>query len=164
VYDRYACDNCTVTFVDKDKFTLPIVKFIKLVDWAIEPTRANDGDVGYDVYSAVDTVVEPGQVRMVESGISVELPSHTEMQVRPRSGMAKKNGITVINTPGTIDTGYRGPCNVLLYNTSDKNFLISRGDKIAQFLITTKLPYKFVEVKSLSKTERGEGGFGSTGK
>lgn len=164
--DFFCCATCSTIFRSPTKFSLPVVRFIKLRPDAVIPSRATAGDVGYDVCSVMDDEVTllPRQVTMIETGISVELPDNTEMQVRARSGMAKKYGIMVANAPGTIDTGYRGPCNVLLVNIGKEAYRISKGDKIAQFLITTKLPYKFVEVDSLGETERGEGGFGHTGK
>ena len=163
-YDLYTCEGCSTTFTDPTLYSLPPVLFKRLTDDAVMPVRAKEGDVGYDACSVVDVVLNPMEVVMVETGISVELPLHTEMQVRARSGMAKKYGIMVVNAPGTIDSGYRGPCNVLLINTDKEAYRISKGDKIAQFLITTKLPYKFVEVKNLGSTDRGDGGFGHTGK
>ena len=162
-YDMMVCMGCGVAFSQPTLFTLPSVKFIKLHPHAIAPARAKDGDVGYDVCSIEDVVLLPMRVVMVKTGISVELPLNTEMQVRPRSGLAAKHGIIVVNSPGTIDTGYRGPCNVLMMSTG-VTYNIYKGDKIAQFLVTPKLPYKFVEVAKLSDTERGGGGFGSTGK
>lgn len=163
-YDVYTCSQCGVIFSDPSAFTLPEVQFIKLDEDAVEPTRAKDGDVGYDAIGIMDATIHPGETVMVKTGISVQLPPHTEMQVRARSGMAKKHSIMVINGPGTIDTGYRGPCNVLLHNAGESTYDIKKGDAIAQFLVTPKLPYTFVEVSSLDETDRGEGGFGHTGK
>ena len=163
-YDMYLCDNCSVVFVAPWDFTLPEVKFKRLHPDAVIPTRAKDGDVGYDVVSIEETVLKPMEVVMVKTGLSVELPPNTEIQVRPRSGLALKLGIMIANSPGTIDTGYRGPCNVLLINTSPHTYHLAKGDKIAQFLVTPKLPYKFVEVDELSESDRGTGGFGHTGK
>lgn len=163
-YDTFVCDRCGVVFLDPPSFTLPPVLFIKLDEDAVIPNRASDGDVGYDAVSVMDVEIPSGSTVMVKTGISVELPPNTEMQVRARSGMAKKYSILVANGPGTIDTGYRGPCNVLLHNAGSGTYKVSKGDKIAQFLITTKLPYSFKEVDQLSETDRGEGGFGHTGK
>ena len=160
----FRCDTCSAHFSSPESFTLPKVKFIKLDENAIEPNRAKDGDVGYDAISIMDVVIAPRNTVMVKTGISVQLPPNTEMQVRARSGMAKKYGIMVINGPGTIDTGYRGPCNVLLHNTSDIEYVVEKGNAIAQFLVTPKLPYIFTEVDQLDDTDRGSGGFGHTGK
>jgi len=164
IYDRYRCNNCSITFESPDAFTLPNVKFKKLQEDAVTPTRAEFGDVGYDVVSIDNAVIYSCRTVMIHTGISVELPPHTEMQIRARSGMAKKYGIMVTNSPGTIDVGYRGECNVLLTNTGSDKYVIEKGDKIAQFLVTPKLPYTFVEVDELSSTDRGEGGFGHTGR
>ncbi len=158
------CAGCSAVFHDPKSFTLPEVKFIKLDKDAVMPARAKEGDVGYDAVSIQSAYIFPGETVMVKTGISVQLPPNTEMQVRARSGLAKKHGIMVINGPGTIDTGYRGPCNVLLHNSSKEVFTITAGDKIAQFLVTPKLPYTFVEVDTLDETERGAGGFGHTGR
>jgi dUTP pyrophosphatase len=160
----YSCGGCNVVFSTPSGFTLPDVKFKRLHPDAVIPVRAKEGDVGYDVCSIENVILEPMEVVMVKTGISVELPPHTEMQVRPRSGLAKNHGIMVVNSPGTVDTGYRGPCNVLLINTTTEDYIVRKGDKIAQFLVTPKLPYKFVEVDELSDTDRGVGGFGHTGK
>lgn len=164
IYDRYRCDDCSVTFESPDAFTLPLVKFIKLDEDAVEPVRAKDGDVGYDAVSIMDMEIFPNETKMIKTGIAVELPPNTEMQVRARSGLAKNHSIIVTNGPGTIDTGYRGPCNVLLTNVGKEKYTVSKGDKIAQFLVTTKLPYTFKKSESLSESDRGEGGFGHTGK
>lgn len=160
----YTCLGCSVRFDDPQRFTLPIVKFTPLHEDAVIPTREVDGDVGYSAVSIADYTLEPLQVVMISTGVSVELPPHTEMQVRARSGMAKKHGIMVVNGPGTIDTGYRGPCNVLLINTKTEPYTVKKGDAVAQFLVTPKLPYTFQEVTKLSDTERGDGGFGHTGR
>lgn len=164
INNTYRCNDCSVNFSSPDSFNLPEVKFIKLNENAITPTRAKEGDVGYDAVSIQDIDIYPGETAMVKTGISVQLPPHTEMQVRARSGLAKNSGIMVINGPGTIDSGYRGPCNVLLHNTSDNLFKVSKGDKIAQFLVTPKLPYTFTKVEALDETDRGAGGFGHTGR
>jgi len=163
-YDFDACAGCGVAFSSPAYFTLPNVKFIKLDPDAVVPTKAKDGDVGYDVCAIKDTILYPNFVEMVETGLSVELPPNTEIQVRPRSGLALKQGIMVANSPGTIDTGYRGPCNVLMLKTGITPYVIHKGDKIAQFVVAPRMPYKFVEVEKLTDTERGENGFGSSGK
>ena len=163
-YDLMVCMGCGVAFSQPGMFSLPDVNFIKLHPDAVTPTKAKDGDVGFDVCAIKDVTLCPGVVEMVETGISVELPPNTEIQVRPRSGLALKQGIMVANSPGTIDTGYRGPCNVLMLKTGNLPYVIHKGDKIAQFVVAPKMPYKFVEVETLTDTERGEGGFGHTGR
>jgi dUTP pyrophosphatase len=160
----FVCGECGTVFSSPWMFSLPDVKFIKIHPDAVAPARAKDGDVGYDVCSIRDVMLYPNCVEMVETGLSVELPPNTEIQVRPRSGLALKYGIMVVNSPGTIDTGYRGPCNILMLKTGNSPYVIHKGDKIAQFIVSPKMPYKFVEVEKLTDTERGEGGFGHTGK
>ena len=105
--------------------------------------------------------------KVIPTGLKFELSQNTELQIRPRSGMAYKNGVTVLNTPGTVDTGYRGEVKVLLINLSNETFTFEKGDRIAQGVIMNRVGSEFadlVEVTELSKTERGDGGFGSTGK
>ena len=125
----------------------------RLSDTATLPAYAHPGDAGLDLFAAVAVSLEPGESKLVGTGISIELPPNTEAQVRPRSGLALKNGITVLNTPGTIDHGYRGEVGVILINHGRARFDVQPGMKIAQMLIA---PY-------LSGTSRGQGGFGSTG-
>lgn len=163
-YDLCVCGGCGVGFSQPHLFTLPDVKFKKLHPDAVTPIKAKDGDAGFDVCAIEDVSLPLMTVVMVKTGISVELPEYAEIQVRPRSGLALKNGIMVVNSPGTIDSGYRGPCNVLLMNTKALVYHIKKGDKIAQFVVAPRMPYRFEEVDALTDTERGEGGFGSTGK
>lgn len=162
--DHCTCLGCGVIFDNPSSFTLPRVLFLKLHKDAVPPQREVEGDVGYSAVALEDYELPPMEVVMIKTGISVELPPHTEMQVRARSGMAKKHGIMVVNGPGTIDTAYRGPCNVLLINTKLETYNVKKGDAVAQFLVTTKLPYTFQEAQLLSDTERGDGGFGHTGR
>ena len=162
--DLWYCSSCSVLFKDFGQFSLEPVYFKKLDKDATLPKRTNETDIGYDVTSIDVVVIKPGETVMVQTGLSVELPKNTEIQVRPRSGMAKKYGIMVTNSPGTIDTGYRGPCNVLLTNTGKEVYPIAKGDRIAQFVITTKMPYEIIEVDSISSSDRGESGFGDSGK
>jgi dUTP pyrophosphatase len=123
---------------------------------------------GLDLLAAVPEdspmIISPGQRAMVPTGISVALPEGYEAQVRPRSGLASKHGITVLNAPGTIDADYRGEINVLLINHGDAPFAIRRGERIAQMVIASVLRAALVPTISLSSTERGGGGFGSTGR
>lgn len=108
-------------------------------------------------------VLEPGEVAMVPTGLQIALPAGYEAQVRPRSGLAVKHGITVLNSPGTIDSDYRGECKVILINHSKKAFAIERGERIAQMVIARHVQADWQEVDDLDQTERGAGGFGSTG-
>lgn len=135
----------------------------RLSEEAVVPKFAHAGDAGADLVSVEDVIIPAGERVLVSTGIAIELQPYMEAQIRPRSGLAIKNGITVLNTPGTIDCQYRGEVKVILYNTSPVEFHVEKGMRIAQMVIT-KLPETlFVEVDKLSETERGSGGFGSTG-
>jgi dUTP pyrophosphatase len=139
------------------------VRFRLLDSSAKLPTYAHPGDAGMDVCSIEDVVIAPGARALVKTGFAMEIPDGFEAQVRPRSGLAIKSGITVLNTPGTIDSGYRGEVGVILINLSDVPFHVEKGMKIAQMVIA-KFERAEVEVVSeLSSSERGAGGFGSTG-
>jgi len=127
------------------------------------PAYAHPGDAGLDLCAAVTVSLEPGESKLVGTGISIELPPHTEAQVRPRSGLALKHGITVLNTPGTIDRGYRGEVGVILINHGRARFDVRPGMKIAQMVIAPYLNVSVEEAEDLSGTARGQGGFGSTG-
>jgi dUTP pyrophosphatase len=144
-------------------FTLPYVKIVTIHEDAVIPTRAKEGDIGMDLYSVDDVIITSGKVEMIHTGICIKLPKNTEAQIRSRSGMGKK-GIMVANQPGTIDTGYTGEICVLLYNSKDDEYIVKKGDRIAQMVIAPKLPYKFKEVQELEETERGSAGFNSTGR
>ncbi|NNM31708.1 MAG: dUTP diphosphatase [Gemmatimonadetes bacterium] len=128
------------------------------------PARASEGAVGYDVRSAdADLDLEPGEIRLVATGWVVELPMGVECQVRPRSGLALKHGITLPNSPATIDPDYRGELKVILQNLGPESVRIERGTRIAQLVFKKFEIPDVVEADELSSTERGEGGFGSTG-
>ncbi len=130
---------------------------------AVLPSYAHPGDAGLDLCAAVSASLEPGESRLVGTGISIEWPINTEAQVRPRSGLALKHGISVLNTPGTIDHGYRGEVGVILVNHGPARFDVHPGMKIAQMVIAPCLTVTVEETGDLSDTVRGEGGFGSTG-
>lgn len=132
---------------------------------AVLPVYKTSGAAGADVCALVDSPVsiEPGCTKMIPTGLFFEIPEGYEIQVRPRSGLAFKNSVTVINTPGTIDSDYRGELNVLLINHGKENFTVSSGDRIAQIVVAPVTRGEFVVSSSLSETERGSGGFGSTG-
>ena len=139
------------------------LRFKKIHPDATLPSYAHASDAGMDVRSVEDvTVPAKGRV-LVHTGLVMLLPPMYEAQVRPRSGLALKHGITVLNTPGTIDSGYRGEVGVILINHGESPFEIRKGDKIAQMVIATVTRAEVVEADSLGATERGEGGFGSTG-
>lgn len=129
------------------------------------PSYLTDGSSGMDLYAAVDesVIVKPLQRVVIPTGISMELPEGFEAQVRPRSGLALKHGITILNSPGTIDEDYRGEIKVILINLGQEDFLIKRGDRIAQLILSKVYRADIVEVEDLNKTERNDGGFGHTG-
>lgn len=129
------------------------------------PAYQTDDAAGMDLYAAVDTPITlaPGEHALVPTGLSMALPAGHEAQVRPRSGLAAKHGVTVLNTPGTIDADYRGEVKVILINHGQAAFEITRGERIAQMLIAPVTRATLEEVSELPDTLRGEGGFGSTG-
>ena len=135
----------------------------RLVETAVLPRYAHPNDAGLDLHAAVDTVIEPGEAETITTGIAVELPSGTEAQVRPRSGLARTHAVTVLNSPGTIDEGYRGEIGVVLINHGRAPFHVERGMRIAQLVVQPRLEVDVVETETLSHTDRGAGGFGSTG-
>lgn len=140
------------------------LKFKKLSPDAIIPAYAHPSDAGMDVRSVEDLVIPPGKRALVHTGLVMALPPMYEAQVRPRSGLALKHGITVLNTPGTIDAGYRGEVGVILANFGDGDFEVRKGDKIAQLVIAPVVqPDEIVEIEEIDETDRGAGGFGSTG-
>ena len=129
------------------------------------PSRATPHSAGYDVRSAeADLELRPGEIRAVSTGLVMELPLGVECQVRPRSGLAARYGITLPNSPGTIDPDYRGELKVLLQNGGSSSVAIRRGERIAQLVFARFEAPEVTEVDSISETSRGEGGFGSTGR
>ncbi|MFX1561539.1 MAG: dUTP diphosphatase [Promethearchaeota archaeon] len=128
------------------------------------PKTAKEGDVAFDLFSIINYELRPGERFAVPTGIAVEIPPGYEGQVRPRSGLALKEGITVLNTPGTIDSGYRGEVKTIMINHNNEPFKITKGMRISQLAIRPVPIVEFIEVDELSDTERGEGGFGSTGR
>ena len=130
---------------------------------ATVPFYAQVGDVGLDLFSIEEAMVNPGERMLIHTGIRIQLPENTEAQIRPRSGLALKKGITVLNTPGTIDKGYRGEVGIILINHGNEPFLVKQNMKIAQMVIKPTITVEVEEVKELGETSRGEGGFGSTG-
>lgn len=127
------------------------------------PAYATGGAAGMDVLSAETISLKPGQRHAVATGFALAIPAGYEVQVRPRSGLALKHGITVPNTPGTIDSDYRGELKVILINHGGETFAIERGDRIAQLVLAPVVQAGWHEVEELDETERGAGGFGSTG-
>ncbi|WP_044642701.1 dUTP diphosphatase [Risungbinella massiliensis] len=130
------------------------------------PKQMSAGAAGFDLTAAVlqPTTIEPGKWRLIPTGISIAMPNGLEAQVRPRSGLALKYGITVLNTPGTIDADYRGEIGVILLNLGEQAFEVQRGERIAQLVFQQVASVKLQEVKVLDDTQRGAGGFGHTGK
>jgi dUTP pyrophosphatase len=135
----------------------------KVTEEAIIPFYAHEGDAGLDLFSVDNVTINPMERKLVHTGIKIQLPPNTEAQIRPRSGLALKNGITVLNTPGTIDEGYRGEIGIILINLSDEAFVVEKNMKIAQMVIKPTISPEIKEVSELDETIRGEGGFGSTG-
>jgi dUTP pyrophosphatase len=127
------------------------------------PAYATAGAAGMDVLAAEDATIAPGARRAVATGLALAIPAGYEIQVRPRSGLALKHGISVPNTPGTIDSDYRGELKVILINHGAQAFAVRRGDRIAQLVLAPVVRAVWSEVAALDATERGTGGFGSTG-
>lgn len=130
------------------------------------PSYATEGSAGVDLKANIDEPITlaPLQRVVVPTGLRIALPKGTEAQVRPRSGLAAKHGITVLNTPGTIDADYRGEVGVILINLSDKDFVINPGERIAQMILARYECFEWEDVEQLDSTSRGEGGLGSTGR
>lgn len=135
----------------------------KINENVIIPFQAHEGDAGMDLFSIEEASIKPMERKLIHTGIKIQLPKNTEAQIRPRSGLALKNGITVLNTPGTIDEGYRGEIGIILINLGSEDFKVEVGMKIAQMVIKPTLTIEVEEVIELTETTRGEGGFGSTG-
>ena len=146
------------------EFPVPVTRLDHASDLPL-PKYETSGAAGMDLLAAIDgeLVIEPGAVALVPTGLSFALPVHLEAQVRPRSGLAAKHGVTVLNAPGTIDSDYRGEIKAILINHGDKPFKIARGAKIAQMVIARHEQAELVESDELSESARGAGGFGSTG-
>ena len=135
----------------------------RLTPDAALPLYAHPGDAGMDLHANESLTLRPGESGMVRTGIAIALPPGTEAQVRPRSGLALKHGVTILNAPGTIDAGYRGEVGVILINHGPADYHVATGMRIAQMVIQPVLCVDVVEAQELSETRRGEGGFGSTG-
>ena len=145
----------------------PLVAVVRLPEGAGLPLPAymSDGAAGADVVAAVaeDLVLAPGERALIPTGFALEVPAGYEVQVRPRSGLALKFGVTCLNSPGTIDSDYRGAVGVLLANLGSEPFVVRRGERIAQLIVAPLVQAAFREVAALGVSVRGEGGFGSTG-
>ena len=139
------------------------VNFKRVHPAASLPSYARPGDAGMDVCACEAATLQPGERKLIRTGLVMELPRGTEAQVRPRSGLALKHGVTLLNTPGTIDEGYRGEVGVILVNLGREPFEVLSGMRIAQMVIAPVLRADVAEVAEVSDTARGTGGFGSTG-
>ena len=140
---------------------------IKKLDSSVKlPAYKTNGASGMDLMAFIDTAItlKPQKSCLVPTGISVAFPSDFEIQIRPRSGLAAKHNISVLNTPGTIDSDYRGEIKIILYNHGESDFLINNKDRIAQMILVPVIKMNLEETDTLPETVRGEGGFGSTGK
>jgi len=139
------------------------INVMKLHADAVLPVKAHDDDAGYDLCACARVVIPPGDSALIPTGLVLALPPMTEAQIRPRSGLALRDQITILNAPGTIDAGYRGELGVILINHGKKDFVVIKGMRIAQMVIAPVLATDIKEVSSVDDTHRGGGGFGSTG-
>lgn len=146
--------------VSKNMLKLKVKRIRKDI---ILPEYKTEGASGFDLSSSIDSLLKAGEFAVIPTGLIIEVPPGYEAQVRPRSGLAASNGIGVLNTPGTIDSDYRGEIKIVLFNFSDKDFNIRKGDRIAQLVISKIERVKIIEVENISGSERGTQGFGSTG-
>lgn len=139
------------------------VKIKRMHEDAMLPMQANPGDAGMDLYSIETVEIPAGGTKLIKTGIQIELPKGTEAQIRPRSGLALKHSITVLNSPGTIDEGYRGEIGVILINHGQDTFFVEKSMRIAQMVIQFVPTIQLLEVSELSQTVRGTSGFGASG-
>jgi dUTP diphosphatase len=130
------------------------------------PSYSTKGSAGMDIRAAVEdeVILEKGKINLIPTNLSVEIPGGYEIQVRPRSGLALKHGIGILNSPGTVDSDYRGEIKIIMMNFSDEDFIVKRGERIAQLIISKVYAAKLIETDDLNNSHRGEGGFGHTGK
>ncbi len=140
------------------------LKIKKLNPEALIPSYQTSLAAGFDLHSIEDYILKPMERKLIKTGLAFEIEKGYEVQIRPRSGLAYKHGITVLNSPGTVDADYRGEIMVLLINLGNEIFEIKKGDRIAQAVVASVIQAEFEEVSELSATKRGKGGFGSTGK
>ena len=142
------------------------VQIKKLDPKAKIPEYKTEGASGVDIMALLENKItlDPGESKIIPTGLSIAIPDDLEVQIRPRSGLAAKSNVSVLNTPGTIDSDYRGEIKIILINHSNEKFDVKNGDRIAQMVLMPVLKFKFEEVSKLDDTIRGSGGFGSTGK
>lgn len=138
------------------------IKFQKLHPDAQVPSYAHDGDAGADVYAVSEVTLQPFHRAAIPTGLAVDIPNGYEIQVRPKSGLALKHGITVLNAPGTVDAGYRGEIQVIMINLGTETYTFAKGQKIAQLVLKPVIKADYIEGE-LGTSDRGTGGFGSTG-
>lgn len=146
----------------------PIIRFQKVHPDAVLPAAQTAGSAGADLSAVMPDgvsaqIMKPGARLLIDTGLKIAVPDGFELQVRPRSGLALKHGVTVLNAPGTIDADYRGPLKVILVNLGEENFTIRTRDRVAQAVLAPVTPFRGEIVETLDETARGEGGFGSTG-
>ncbi|MFF3099447.1 dUTP diphosphatase [Viridibacillus arvi] len=139
------------------------VKIKRIHTDAFLPMQANPGDAGMDLYSIEAVEIPAGEAKLIKTGLQIELPQGTEAQIRPRSGLALKHSVTVLNSPGTIDEGYRGEIGVILINHGKETFIVEKSMRIAQMVIQFVPSIQLLEVNELSQTVRGTTGFGASG-
>lgn len=139
------------------------VKVQKINPEAVIPEYIHEGDSGMDVYSVNNMELKSGERKLIGTGLRFEIPIGYEIQVRPRSGLAIKKGVTVLNTPGTVDSSYRGELGVILINHSNETYSVKKGERVAQIVLSKVEKMLLEEIEELSSTERGSGGFGHTG-
>lgn len=140
------------------------VKILRRSEYAVIPYYAKDGDAGFDLHASESVSISPGGTVIVPTGLSMAIPEGFELQIRPRSGNALRSELLIKNSPGTIDSGYRGEIGVIVYNCGDMPAMVDRGTRIAQGVVCPVYHAAFEEVDSLDETDRGEGGYGHTGK
>ena len=148
----------------ENKIPLRVKRKMDALDLPV-PSYATGGASGLDLYADVqeDTIVAPGDIKLISCGIYLEIPEGYEAQIRPRSGLALKHGITLVNSPGTIDSDYRGLLNLIVTNVGREDFVINRGQRLAQMVIQKVIKVSLEEVEALNDTARSHGGFGHTG-
>lgn len=139
------------------------LKVKRINDNAIMPKYIHPTDSGMDIFSVEDKIINPSETVLIKTGLKIELPPNTEAQIRPKSGIALKNSVTVLNTPGTVDEGYTGEICIILINHGKEPYRVKNGEKIAQMVIMPVIRVELEEVYEIQDTSRGEGGFGSTG-
>jgi dUTP pyrophosphatase len=143
---------------------MSVAKIQKIHPDAVIPSYAHQGDSGMDVYAVEDALIPAHERKLIPLGFKISIPRFTEIQVRPKSGLALNHGLTVLNTPGTVDSNYRGEVGVVLFNTSNEDYLVKKGSKVAQIVLCPVFNVdEWTEVDDLEDSNRGEGGFGSTG-